>query len=113
MQRPLNSLEQGDRIEVTLNDGSEIVGLLQNAPDTGPPTTPDGEAAGWTEKTHVSGVHVEENNGTATTYESLLLTQERHGDEWGAIQVVGYRYYTTDYTSHELTEDVAEVTVRA
>jgi len=109
METPLNALEQGDRLRVTLSDGSEIVGLLQIDPDTGPPTTPDGEAEGWTEKTLLGGVHAEERNGNATKYESLLLTQERYGEEWDEIHVRGYYYEDGDYSDDDLTEQVEEI----
>lgn len=103
MKGPLDALEQGERLEVLLSDGTELVGLLQSDPDTGPPTTPDGEAAGWDEKTLLGGVHVEEADGT--DYELLLLTEERYGETWRNLTVRGYRWEESElgYVDDELT----------
>lgn len=107
MQKPLDALEQGDRIRVTLSDGTELVGLLENDPDTGPPTTPDGEAAGWDEKTLLGAVHVEDSEAD---YESLMLSSERYGEEWTDPEVVGYVYVGDTYESETLdVEEVEEV----
>ena len=100
MKDELDALEQGDRLEVLLSDGTRLVGRLQNDPDTGPPTTPDGEAAGWDEKTLLGGVAVEEADGT--DYETLLLTEERYGETWRNLTVRGYRYVEGDYVDDEL-----------
>lgn len=107
MEKPLDALEQGDRLKVTLSDGTELVGLLQNDPETGPPTTPDGEAAGWTEKTLLGGVHVEERDGT--DYETLMLTEEKRGGRWTNLTVRGYYYEDGGYRDDEL--DAEEVAV--
>ena len=106
MEQELDALEQGDRIEVTLTDGTALVGRLQDAPDTGPPTTPDGEAAGWDEKTLLGGVAVQDPEAD---YETLLLTQERYGEEWASVEGVGY-YYNDDRLDYEQDDlDVQEV----
>jgi len=107
MERELDALERGDRIEVTTTDGTTLVGRLQNDPDTGPPTTPDGEAAGWDEKTLLGGVEIVESDGP--DYDTAMFTQERHGDEWTEVEGVGYYYDESalDYEQDDL--DVAEV----
>jgi hypothetical protein len=99
MKGPLDGLEQGDRIEVLLSDGTRLVGRLQNDPETGPPITSDGEAAGWDEKTLLGGVHVEEDDGT--DYQTLLLTEERYGNTWRNLTVRGYRYVEGDELRYE------------
>lgn len=103
MNDPLDDLDAGDRLRVELSDGTTLTVRLQNDPDTGPPTTPDGEAAGWDLKTLLGGVAVEEDDGTG--YETLLLTQEQRGGEWGEVEGVGYVYddERLDYKQDDLS----------
>jgi len=100
MKDELDALEQGDRIEVLLSDGTRLVGRLQTDPDTGPPMTASGRAAGWDEKTLVGAVHVEESDGT--DYETLSLTEERYGNTWRNLAVRAYHYVEGDYEDREL-----------
>jgi len=79
----IRGLEPDDRVRVTLDDGTEIVALVENEADVGPPLTPDGEASGWEEKWTLPFSHVEEDDGT--DYESIDLSAEKRGGEWGSI----------------------------
>lgn len=95
-------IAEGDRLRVVLESGEELVGRTQSGADVSPPLTPDGEAAGWGEKWTLPAVEVVAIPDSLEDADSMDLTAEKRGGEWGGFSGRAWVYREMDYEDVEL-----------
>jgi hypothetical protein len=103
----IRELGPDDRVRVTLDDGTELRCMAQNEPDEGPPHVPADKAKGYDRKWTLESLHVEEDDGTG--YETLDLSAEKRGGEWGDVFGQAWVYSEGDYVNTAIQISEVEV----
>ena len=103
----IRELEPDDEVRVTLDDGTELRGRLQNDPEERSPAGPSEEAEGWTRRLTHSSIHVVDDDGTG--YETLDLSAEKRGGEWGEIYGQAWVYSEGDYVNTAIPVEEVEI----
>jgi len=81
--------------------------MAQNEPDEGPPHVPADKAKGYDRKWTLESLHVEEDDGTG--YETLDLSAEKRGGEWGDVFGQAWVYSEGDYVNTAIQISEVEV----